>query len=222
VAAELQITTAERLCSELASRHGALVTYKNGLVWESVARGFDLLRVLGLRVPSGAEFVGDYWTTVGIVIARGTREPDSGMGLLSVMAHECRHVVQFLADPARFPLRYLGAVTGERAAAKEPRATYESEAISDQYALEWAMTGVIPARDHVAASLVYGYDLSHEDVELARGLCEQRIAALQFGLVPPGPARTAIALLAREVPECLDHGSLALLRANCPEALVLA
>jgi hypothetical protein len=217
----VEMPVAERLFASLAAIHGAIVTEKRGHIWDASRQAFDVLRALGLRVPSGAEFVSDYWTTIGLVIARGTAPVGSGAALLSIGVHECRHVMQFRASPAAFPMRYLGFVTGERAAAREPRAAYEAEALADQAALEWALTGVVDMRAHVGA-LVYGYDLNADDVTLATGLFAQSSEAIHHGLIPPGPARTAIALVATACPEALNPRAYELIRANCPDALVLS
>lgn len=91
------------------------------------------------------------------------------------------------------------------------------------YALRWALTGTLPATPQdLPGALVWGYLLDEADLAHCQVALEQHATSISYGLIPEGPARVVLAILAAEAPEAFDPGALALIRANCPEALVLS
>lgn len=222
---ELRQDVADRVIDELLAREGALQGSKDSAPWKMLALGFDGARLAGLQVPTGAQILDGFGTTLGPVIFPPRQRITDAVFRVALFTHETRHVKQWWADPARMPVLYLGLFPANNSSERrEPRAAYyESEGYLDQLAVIWALTGTVPEKvDELAHGLVYGYDLEAAQVLLAQTLVEQGITSVTLGVIPPGPARTAIALLCREQPDALHPRSLALIREACPEALVLA
>lgn len=222
---ELRQDVCDAIVRELLGREGCFEGSKDSTPWKLAALGFDAARVAGLQVPTGAQILDGYGTTLGPVIFPPRVKVKDSPFRLALFTHECRHGKQWWKDPARMPFLYLGLfVADSDAERREPRAGYyESEAYLDQIAVLWALTGDIPERvSDLAHGLVYGYDLAAAQVLLAQDLIEVGVTSVANGVIPPGPARTAIALVYRDQPDALHPESLALIRANCPEALVLS
>lgn len=222
---ELRQDVADRVIDELLAREGALQGSKDSAPWKLAALGFDAARLAGMQVPTGAQILDGFGTTLGPVIFPPRVRIADAPFRVALFTHECRHVKQWWADPVRMPVLYLGLFPAENGdERREPRAGYyESEAYLDQIAVLWALTGDIPERPaDLAHGLVYGYDLATAQVLLAQDLIEVGVTSVVNGVIPPGPARTAIALVYRDQPDALHPESLALIRANCPDALVLS
>lgn len=205
--------TADLIERELVGRYHLLLTTKTGPVWSAVSAAFDLLGALGLKgLPSGSDFTHRFGTSLGplVILPDAPLSPTERVCLL---AHEAEHARQFLAAPGEMPVRYLSIPEARGA-------HYEAPAYAITYALAWALSGEIPASPAaLPGALVWGYALGTADVAHCRVALEQHITAISYGLIPEGPARVVLAILARDCPECLHPESLALIRANCPEAL---
>lgn len=208
--------TADLIERELVGRYHLLVSAKTGPVWAAVSAAFDMLASLGLRgLPSGHDFTHRFGTSLGPVVLL----PDAPLGpteRVCLLAHEAEHARQFFAAPGEMPVRYLSI--------PEARGShYEVPAYAISYALAWALSGQLPASPaDLPGALVWGYMLGAADVAHCRVALEQAATAIAFGIIPEGPARVVLAILARDCPEVIDAGALALIRANCPEALVIA
>ncbi len=59
----------EALARHLLSRFRLFVAEKTGLPMALVAKAFDLADLFGAGVPTGDDFVGRYWTTIGPVVS---------------------------------------------------------------------------------------------------------------------------------------------------------
>lgn len=209
--AEITETTARVVQQRLQAQHGFVVATKGGALWQAIAAAFELLRALGLRVPSGAEILSMYATTLLAYVAlpATTLTP---LQLVLLLTHEATHVVQWYLDPAKMPVWYLQH--------RERRASYEAGAIAQALAVHWALTGQLPARvEDLPSTLAYGYDLTPEDVALAQAELEQEATAIARGVIPEGPARTTIRAIYELQPDALDAAALELIRANSPGVL---
>jgi hypothetical protein len=206
---EISESTARAVESTLMARHGFVVATKGGPFWSAVAATFDMLRALGIGVPAGRDFVERFATTILALVAMPAGLALTPLQRVLLLAHEATHVVQWYGDPAKMPVWYLQH--------REKRAAYEAGAIAQALAVQWALTGELPASaSDLPSALAYGYDLTPEDLALARGLLEQEATAIASGLLPLGPACTAIAAIHALQPDALDPRAVALIRTNSP------
>lgn len=206
MSAELTQTTARVVEQRLQAEHGFVIATKGGALWQAIAAAFELLRAFGLKVPSGAEILNLYATTLLAYVALPATAL-TPLQLVLLLTHEATHVVQWYLDPAKMPVWYLQH--------REKRASYEAGAIAQALAVHWALTGQLPARvEDLPSTLAYGYDLTPEDVALAQAELEQEATAIARGVIPEGPARTVIATIARVQPDALDPRALELIRAH--------
>lgn len=208
---EISLATAAAVERQLMMAHAFVIATKGGPMWSAVAATFDVLRALGLKVPSGRDFVERFATTILALVALPPMQL-TPVQLVLLLTHEATHVVQWYADPARMPIWYLQH--------REKRASYEAGAIAQALAVQWAITGELPANvEELPSALAYGYDLGPEDIALARAEIEQEATAIAAGILPEGPARTVIATIARVQPDALDPRALELIRAHSPGVL---
>jgi len=218
-------TTANAVTRELCRRYAMLVTYKAGPLWGAVGMVFDAARLAGARVPSGREFVEQYAQALPLIPGAGSpasvllalpeapMEPDAEAELF---VHEATHGVQYRAD-ARWPVLYVQHPEYRALSAEAP-------AYAAGLALRWVLTGRVPTQadiDGVVHVLHEGYGAGDHAV-VAGDLLAARITELAHGVIRSEAARVAIAIIYREQPDALHPDALALLRAHCPEALVLA
>lgn len=207
---------ADRIERELVGRYHLLVTAKTGAVWQAVSAAFDLLRVVGVKgLPTGHDFAHRFGTSLGPVVILPDA-PLSPTERVCLLAHEAEHARQFFAAPGEMPVRYLSI--------PEARGShYEAPAYAISYALHWALTGELPATPQdLPGALAWGYALGAADVAHCQVALEQHATAISYGLIPEGPARVVLSILAADAPEAFDPGALALISANCPEALVIS
>lgn len=211
---ELRHDVAALVERELCGRYHLFVTSKTGPVWAAVASFFDLARAAGAKLPSGADFTHRFGTALGPVVAMPDA-PLSPTERVLLLAHEAEHARQFFAAPGEMPVRYLSM-------AEARGSHYEVPAYAVTMALVWALTGRLPSSvRELPAALQYGYALTDPDIAHCAVALEQHATAISHGIVPEGPARVVIAIIYREQPDALHPDALALLRAHCPEALVL-
>ena len=211
MSAEITAQTADAVEREILAAHHLVLAYKGGPLWDSVGAALDVLRALGVGVPRGKDFNERYATTILGVIAM-PRMSLTPTELVLLLVHEATHGVQWQRDPARMPIWYLQH--------REKRASYEAGAIAQAMAVHWALTGSLPARvEDLPSALVYGYDLTPADRQLAQDELEQEATAIARGVIPMGPARTALGVISRAQPDALDAGAAALIRAHSPGVL---
>lgn len=209
---ELSETTARIVEARLVAAHGFAIARKEGALWSAVAATFDVLRALGVGVPSGRDFVERFATTILALVALPAGVVLPPLSLVLLLTHEATHVVQWYRDPARFVVWYLQH--------PEKRASYEAGAIAQALAVQWALTGAIPERvEDLPSALAYGYALGPDDLGLARAELEQEVTAIAAGVIPEGPARTAIAAIHAAQPDALDPRAVELIRKNSPGVL---
>jgi hypothetical protein len=208
---EITEATARAVEQRLTATHGFVVATKGGPLWGAIAATFDVLRALGVGVPSGRDFIERFATTILAMVGLPPVRLEP-LSLVLLLTHEAVHVVQWYRDPARFPVWYLQH--------REKRASYEAGAIAQALAVQWALTGQIPERvEDLPSALAYGYDLGPDDLALARAELEQEVTAIAAGVIPEGPARTTIAAIHAAQPDALDPRAVALIRANSPGVL---
>lgn len=202
--------TARAVEDALKAKHGLIVVRKSDAgPWSWVASLFTMLRTFGVNVPEGKEMIEKYATTVLMVVSLPKNDLDPEQ-LVLLLAHEAVHGVQWYADPARMPILYLQHT--------EKRAAYEAEAVAHALAVAWAMTNTLPARvEDLPSTLAYGYALTPGDIGFIEKLVEQEATAIAGGVIPPGPARTVIATLAKAQPDAIHPRSLELMRKHWPE-----
>lgn len=211
MAAELTQTTARVVEQRLQAEHGFVIATKGGALWQAIAAAFEMLRAFGLKVPSGAEILNLYATTLLAYVALPAT-PLTPLQLVLLLTHEATHVVQWYADPAKMPVWYLQH--------REKRASYEAGAIAQALAVQWALTGWLPATpEDLPSALAYGYDLGADDLSLALSELEQEATSIALGVIPPGPARTAIRAIYELQPDALEPVAVELIRRNSPGVL---
>lgn len=215
--------TAEKVVDALCAEVGAVRIKKSGRAWEALGLLFDGLRLVGLRVPSGREVVSEYAQTVPLVpgvqtpVSTAVLEPDVELApdtLCELFVHECTHGEQSNGDPA-WAVKYLQH--------REYRAgTAEAPAFAGAVALRWALTGELPdTLEGFASVLREGYD-AQDHAQVAHDVIEIRATEIAHGVIRSALARLAIATIYREQPGALHPDAVALLRAHCPDALVLS
>ena len=208
---ELSAQTADAVEREILAAHHLVLAYKGGPLWDTVGAALDMLRAFGVGVPSGKEFNERYATTILGLVAM-PRVLLAPLQLVLLLVHEATHGVQWQKDPVRMPIWYLQH--------REKRASYEAGAIAQAMAVHWALTCQLPARvEDLPSALVYGYDLTPADRQLAQDELEQEATAIARGVIPVGPARTALGVISRVQPDALDSGAAALIRAHSPGVL---
>lgn len=205
---EVTESTARAVEARLVAAHGFAIARKEGALWSAVAATFDVLRALGLGVPSGRDFIERFATTILALVALPPLQL-TPLQLVLLLTHEATHVVQWYRDPARMPVWYLQH--------REKRASYEAGAIAQALAVQWALTFSLPASvEELPSALAYGYDLGPDDIALAGALLEQDATAIAAGVIPEGPARTAIAAIHAAQPDALEPRAVALIRKHSP------
>ena len=222
MSAEITAQTADAVEREILAAHHLVLAYKGGPLWDAVGAALDVLRALGVGVPSGKDFNERYATTILGVIAM-PRMSLTPTELVLLLVHEATHGVQWQRDPARMPIwadSAASSICARYLQHREKRASYEAGAIAQAMAVHWALTGSLPARvEDLPSALVYGYDLTPADRQLAQDELEQEATAIARGVIPMGPARTALGVISRAQPDALDAGAAALIRAHSPGVL---
>lgn len=138
-----------------------------------VAQVFGVLSFFGLGVPSSADFLDRFWTTLGPVIfsARGT-------GPLApharVVFHEVTHAVQFWRAPLDYVRRYLTS-TG--------RAELEAEAERAAIEAWWLLTGELPATRGDLDRTRHGYALDDSHADLTVELLDTACTSVSCGVL---------------------------------------
>lgn len=163
------------LAQYLLARFRAVVRTKGDLAEiATVAAVFDVARLFGVGVPSTADFLDRFWTTLGPVIFRPRGQADDLGERLRVLSHELTHVVQFWRDPVDFLKRYATA-----------RGRAELEAEAERGALEvwWLLTGGAPEDLGAVDVTRHGYALDGAHADLTRDLLESAVTSVRAGVV---------------------------------------
>jgi hypothetical protein len=169
------------LAQHLLSRFRAVVRSKGDAQEIAVAAViFDVARLFGVGVPTTADFLDRYWTTLGPVIFRPRGQTDDLGERLRVLAHEVTHVVEFWRDPLAFVAKYL---------TKRGRAELEAEAERAAIEVWWLLTGELPASLDDLDATRHGYALddgpgAHDDhADLTRDLLETAVTSVRAGVL---------------------------------------
>lgn len=163
------------LAQHLLTRFRAVVRSKGDLAEiVVVAAVFDVARLFGVGVPTTADFLDRFWTTLGPVIFRPRGQADDLGERLRVLAHELTHVVQFWRDPFSYVARYVSA-----------RGRAELEAEAERGALEvwWLLTGDVPQDMGSVDVTRHGYALGDDMADLTRDLLETAATSVRAGVL---------------------------------------
>lgn len=214
--------TSRAICEAIRTHVGAVVVRKDGGYWSALGYVFDGLRLVGMAVPKGVDVVEHYAQTLPVI--PGVKTPFSTVILLpahegspddevELIVHEGTHAQQSTGDPA-WGIKYLQH-------AEYRAGTAEAPAFAASLAYRWARTGSLPASlDGIRHVLRDGYSVGDYDA-LAHDVVEIRATEITHGVIRSELARLAIAITYRDQPDALDAGALALIRAHCPDALVI-
>ena len=145
-----------------------------------VSKVFGLVKLFGLGVPTSAQFMTGFWTTLGPVIYHPGTGPVDLASVLHVLMHEIMHAVQFWRDPFGHAFRYVS---------KRGRAELEAEA--ERAAIEgwYLLTGQLPTTLADIDKTRHGYAFAdepgdHDDfADLSRDLLEQAVTSVRAGVI---------------------------------------
>lgn len=187
----MKLSAPERaaLAAYLLTRFRAVVRTKGDLAEIAVvASVFDVARLFGVGVPTTADFLDRFWTTLGPVVFRPRGQTDDLGERLRVLAHELTHVVQFWRDPADFLKRYLTA-----------RGRAEIEAEAERGALEvwWLLADAAPEDLGAVDVTRHGYALDGTHADLTRDLLEIAVTSVRAGVLSTDVGLEVSAWLAR-------------------------
>ena len=212
MSAPLIAPTVQAVRDALGAKFGMSWGTKGGIPWAAASLGFDIARMFGAQIPTGARFVGEYITTLGLTVFYPAGKSFSPEQLIEIDTHETRHGWQFVAEPGVMPFEYIRN--------SRRRAEYESAAFGDGLAVRWALTGEIPASvNDLPHGALLEYGCTPADLQMAQDQLEAVVTSISHGVIPEGPARTTIATIARVQPDALDPRAVALIRANSPGVL---
>lgn len=197
----MKLTADQRrdLVSHLCSRFAAVVRSKSAAEMMFTAQVFGVASLFS-RVPSAADFLTRWWTTLGPVIYAPADSAAAPEDHLRVLFHEFGHVVAFWRSPFDLVRRYLTA-----------RGRAELEAEAERGALEgwWVLTGTIPADLAGVDVLRHGYALDdnpgeHDDhADLARDLLEQATTSVRAGVLSTDVGREVATWVRQHAPDAL-------------------
>lgn len=191
----MKLTPTERaaLAAYLIQRFRAVVRTKGDLSEiATVAVVFDVARLFGVGVPTTADFLDRYWTTLGPVIFRPRGQTDDLGEWLRVLAHEITHVVQFWRDPLGFVAKYL---------TKRGRAELEAEAERGALEVWWQLTGEAPSDLAGVDVTRHGYALDDAMADLTRDLLEVAVTSVRAGVLSTDVGVAVSTWLVRHKPE---------------------
>lgn len=172
---KLTLDQQRALAAYLLSRFKAVIRSKGDATeMMIVAAVFGVVALFGGNVPTSADFLHRYWTTLGPVIYAPAEDANDYAAHLRVLLHELTHVVQFWRAPLDFLRRYLTS-TG--------RAELEAEAERGACEGWWVLTGTIPADLGVIDITRHGYALDDSHADLTRDLLEQAVTSVRAGVL---------------------------------------
>lgn len=195
---------ADRFAEIMARKLSFTVIRKRSAFFSQwIAAGFDLARMFGAKVPSGADFLDRYATTIGpLVLMPDGMSPDV---FIEVLTHEAEHVVQFFTLHPEKDLNLPGGTGMWWLYLTEPeaRVQYEADPYSSQMELRVARGQPIPSPDEFTLPLEGGYALGPNEVRLAHEILERRATSVMHGTVTTPAGRAAIATLREIDPDLL-------------------
>lgn len=89
---EITEATARAVEQRLTATHGFVVATKGGPLWGAIAATFDVLRALGVGVPSGRDFIERFATTILAMVGLPPVRLEP-LSLVLLLTHEAVHVV---------------------------------------------------------------------------------------------------------------------------------
>lgn len=205
--------TADVVVDALTAKRGMMVLSKESPIGVGAGIVLDVLRLGRMNVPSGEQFRRKFFTGIWpfILCPEGWRSALDPRAQISVIAHECTHGDQVLANILR---------AGHYLIHPEVRAAWEAEAFSTNDEIDFGLDGTVPpARAELDHPVRYGYALTPGDEELVRGMREQRLTGIQYGVIQTPAGREAIARIHALQPDALDPRAVELIRTNSPGVL---
>lgn len=208
--AALSQATADAVIDALLAKRGMMILSKESPIGVGAGILLDALRLARMNVPSGEAFRRRFFTGIWplVLCPEGWRSALTPREQVSVIAHEATHGDQVLVNILK---------AGQYLIHAEARAAWEAEAFSTNDELDFALDGTVPpARAELDHPVRYGYALTPGDEELVRGMREQRLTGIQYGVVQTSAGREAIARIHALQPDALDPRALELIRTNSP------
>ena len=159
----------------LCRRFKAHVTEKgDSTIMRGVAAAFGVASMLGVGVPSSADFLTRFATTLGPVVFLPSGMP-KGKRRTMLLLHEIGHVEGFWSEPLFYPRAYLQS--GEK------RAGFEAQAERGRIEGAFLLFGDLPTADAVRAFMEHGYACDAPDITLAQQLLDIAATAAASGVV---------------------------------------
>lgn len=212
---EITQATADAITDELLSTSKMFVVTKDSVPTELAFRVvFDGARLVGVEgLPSGAQAHDEYFQGIGpvLLVPKGWKQKLSPRAQVRIIAHECTHGGQMYADP-KMLVWYVQHT--------EARGAYEEEAFGSGFELDYLCDAVVPARledlDHAERQ---GYALTPADLELVRGLGEQRVTSIAHGVIATRTGRLVARRLFQLQPGALHPDAVARILVGSPGLL---
>jgi hypothetical protein len=182
--------------------HARVVRKSMAVEMTMAAAAFDVLKALRVGVPSGADFLEHYTTTLGpIVYLQDGLSPDAQ---IEVLTHEMQHVWQFWGGAGQaavpggvgFAFLYL--------AEPEARVRLEADAYRAGLEVRYRRTQQMPSLDALVWPLEGGYALDAAHVQLGRSILEMGGTSLHRGRVSTMAGKVALECLAQISPELVS------------------
>lgn len=212
---EITQQVADTIVNELLESSRMFEVSKDSLPIDLAARViFDGARFVGVAgLPTARQFMEDYFQGIGPVFLtpKGWRSRLTPRAQIRIVAHECTHGGQLYADP-KMLVWYVQHT--------EARGVYEEEAFGSGFEVDYLVEAAIPSRledlDHAERQ---GYALTAGDLELVRGLGEQRVTSIANGVIATRTGRFVARRLHQLQPGAIHPEALAAIRAGSPGLL---
>lgn len=194
------------LRERLNAEHPAHVVVKeDSALHREIAKAFDiaadvrqaasLLSIdVPLSIPSGAEYLADYATTIGDTIAlpRKMHAPAAAFERLLVEPHEWQHVAQhrhgvnagWWPKAVSHSVLYLAGVVAHTADGSEYVGKVEADGYAVTETMRMFLTGRVRPLEEITSSLTRHYNLVTGGSTTAAGLLRSHYRALETGDVP--------------------------------------
>lgn len=172
---ELTDSELQELEAFLVKRFRAVVFAKTDLgIMTAVAVLFGVLSLFGLGLPSSADFLTRWATTIGPVIFMPTGERPR-LARVMLLCHELGHVADFWDDPIGYVRRYVGST--------ELRAKLEACAERRRIEAQWLLTGTLPTHAEVTSFCEHGYAIPVSAADLGEDLVEIAATSTAAGVI---------------------------------------
>lgn len=160
----------------LCQRFRAQVTEKGeSAIMLAVAFVFGVAAMLGAGVPTSAEFLTRFATTLGPVVFLPKGMEPRGKHRVLLLLHELGHVEAFWAAMLFYPRAYVQS--------GEFRGTVESQAERGRIEGAWLLFGELPTADAVHGFMEHGYAVERPDITLAQQLLDIAATGTASGVV---------------------------------------